>query len=156
MRKLFAPLFAFAALLCASAPALAQSTASLANGSRAPFTAPVQCSTLGSSCTTGASLARVSGVASGYAVKATPGLLYSLNVVAGASAGYVLVTDATFIQGDGAIVPSLCMPVAANAGVLMDFGTPINFDAGIVVHFSTTGCYIKTGSATAFIAASYK
>lgn len=82
--------------------------------------------------------------------------LYGVNVVAGASAGFLLVMDQAFTPSDGAVAPIYCMPVAANQGLLLDFSTPIAFGNGITLVFSTTGCFTKTGSATAFLAASYR
>lgn len=146
-----------AALLCVTAsPAFAQSSASLANGARAPFVAPVECAPLGALCTTGSDALRVTSVNSALIVKATAGMLYGYNVVAGASAGYVLVIDTNFVQADGAVTPAMCMPLAANSGITVDLSTPVNFTGGIVLVFSTTGCFTKTASATAFMSATYK
>jgi hypothetical protein len=87
--------------------------------------------------------------------KAVQSELYGLNVTSGASAGFVLVFDAKTVPADGAVTPTLCLPLAANTGLDWNFrSAPVQFVNGIVVVFSTTGCYSKTASATAFIAAS--
>ena len=92
-------------------------------------------------------------VSGGYVLKAGTAVLAGMNVTTGASAGYVLVFDAATVPADGAVTPLRCLPVAANTGVDINFrGSPLKFDAGAVVVFSTTGCYTKTASATAFIA----
>lgn len=92
-------------------------------------------------------------VTSGIVLKAGTAVLAGMNVTTGAAAGYVLVFDAAAAPADGAVTPIRCLPVAANTGVDINFrGSPLKFDVGAVVVFSTTGCYTKTASATAFIA----
>lgn len=76
--------------------------------------------------------------------------LYGINVVSGASAGYVLVFSGTSVPADGAVTPKLCYTLAANS--TLDTRPQATFlSGGITVVFSTTGCYTKTASATAFI-----
>lgn len=92
-------------------------------------------------------------VAGGFVLRAGTTNLAGLNVVTGASAGYVMLFDATAIPADGAVAPLRCMPIAANTGVDLNFrGSPLRFDNGLVIVFSTTGCYTKTASATAYLA----
>lgn len=87
--------------------------------------------------------------------KAQSAILYDVNVVSGASAGYLLVFDATAIPADGTVSPALCLPVAANTGIDLNLrAEPMRMVNGIVVVFSTTGCFTKTASATAFISVS--
>lgn len=91
-------------------------------------------------------------VNSALVLKASAGNLYGLNVVAGASAGFVMLFDATSAPGDGAVTPKYCLPLAANAGLDLNWRSmPMSFATGITAVFSTTGCYSKTASATAFI-----
>jgi len=93
-------------------------------------------------------------VSSSLVAKTVRSELVGLNVVSGASAGFVLVFDANTLPADGAVAPSLCLPLAANTGLDWNFrSAPVQFVTGIVVVFSTTGCFTKTASATAFIAA---
>lgn len=80
--------------------------------------------------------------------------LYDLNVVSGGTAGYVMLFDATTIPADGAVTPAYCIPLAANTGLQTNFrAEPTRFVNGVVVVFSSTGCFTKTASATAYIAA---
>lgn len=92
-------------------------------------------------------------VSGGFVLKAGTAVLAGMNVTTGASAGYVMVFDAATVPADGAVTPLRCLPVAANTGIDINLrGSPLKFDLGAVVVFSTTGCYTKTASATAFIA----
>lgn len=89
--------------------------------------------------------------------KASAGNLYGFNVVAGASAGFVLVFNAISAPADGAVTPVKCLPLAANAGLDQNYRSlPVAFTTGITVVFSTTGCFSKTASATAFISVDAK
>lgn len=90
---------------------------------------------------------------SGFVVRAGTTNLAGLNAVTGASAGYVMVFDAAAVPADGPVTPIRCIPVAANTGLDLNFrGSPLRFDVGAVLVFSTTGCFTKTASATAFLA----
>lgn len=102
--------------------------------------------------------AAVTPVAAGSLVaKASGGTLYGVNVTAGASAGYVLIFNATTAPADGTVTPARCIPLAANTGIEVNYrSVPLYFATGITVVFSTTGCFSKTVSATAFIAADVK
>jgi hypothetical protein len=94
-----------------------------------------------------------SAVSGGIVGKASAGNLYGYNVVAGASAGFVLITNTATVPADGAVAPLRCIPLAANTGIDVNLrGQPVYFSTGISVSFSTTGCFTKTASATAFIA----
>lgn len=105
----------------------------------------------------GATQVRTTVAASSVVGKASAGNLYGYNVVAGASAGYVLVYNLTTPPVDGTVTPFRCIPLAANAGVDVNMrATPSYFTTGIVVAFSTTGCFTQTLSATAFIAVDVK
>ncbi len=105
----------------------------------------------------GTTLTATSAVASALVAKASAGNLYGINVVSGASAGFVMVFNATAAPADGAVTPLKCMPLAANTGIDMNFrDQPSYFSTGITVVFSTTGCFTKTASATAFISADVK
>jgi len=96
-------------------------------------------------------------VASGLVAKAAPGNLYSVNIVTGGSAGYLLVFNSTTIPADGAVTPVKCMPIAANTGIETNMRSmPEYFSAGISIAFSTSGCFTKAASATAFISADVK
>ena len=96
-------------------------------------------------------------VETGHVLKATAGNLYGLEVVSGASAGFVLLFNATSIPGDGAVTPVKCYTIAANSTIGINFTpTPEAFTTGITAVFSTTGCFTKTASATAYISGDIK
>jgi hypothetical protein len=99
----------------------------------------------------GVATTRTTAVAGSIVLKTSAGNLYGFNVVAGASAGYVMVYNSTTVPADGATQPFFVMPVAANAGIAYNFDTPLRFSTGIVLVFSTTGPFTKTISATAFL-----
>jgi len=98
-----------------------------------------------------------SAAASALVIKASAGNLYSINIVTGATAGYLLVFNATTAPADGAVVPVKCLPVAANVGLETNMRSmPEYFSTGIVAVFSSTGCFTKTASATAFMSGDAK
>lgn len=112
------------------------------------------------SAATGAIAPTVSAAVTGSTIfKASAGNLYSVSVTAGASAGFLLVFNSTTVPADGAVTPQQCIPIAANAHVDYDAtyaSIPERFTTGIVGVFSTTGCYTKTISATAFLRAQFQ
>jgi len=87
-----------------------------------------------------------------HVLKASAGNLYSVYVVTGATAGFLMTFNATSAPADGAVTPVECIPVPANSVVSISFsGAPPDFySTGIVAVFSTTGPFTKTSSATAF------
>lgn len=116
---------------------------------------PVTGGTPSSASTSAVATVRTTAAAGSQVVKASPGNLYGFSVVAGASAGYVLIYDSTTVPADGATQPVVALPVAANAGLQFDFPTPRRFNTGIVMVFSTTGPFTKTISATAFLSGAF-
>lgn len=159
-----------AVLTCIAMPAAAQVTASL----------PVTCNASGSNCTQAQPVTNPDGSTVGAAIpsssatngiapsantvvggsrilKASAGNLYSVNVVSGASAGFVLIFDSATVPADGTVTPVKCMPLAANTGIDLNFRSlPLAMTNGAVVVFSTSGCYSKTLSTTAFISGDVK
>jgi hypothetical protein len=97
----------------------------------------------------------VSGAAeASHLIKAAPGNLYSLYVTTGATAGYVMTFNANAAPADGAVSPVECVVAPANSTISISFnGPPDIYSAGIVAVFSSTGCFIKTASPTAFFKA---
>lgn len=89
-------------------------------------------------------------------LKSTPGYLVRLSVNIGATAGYVLLYDATSAPADGTVAPRWCETVAGNGTLgtaVLDFKTPLAFPSnGIAAVFSTTGCTTQTGSNATFYA----
>lgn len=95
----------------------------------------------------------VSTAAEGSRVlKASPGTLYALYITSGASAGYIMTFNATSAPADGAVTPINCVVIAANATIALSFAPhpPEYYSTGITAVFSTTGCFTKTISNTAF------
>ena len=95
-----------------------------------------------------------SAAASSLVLKASAGNLYSVTLTSGASAGLLMVFDATSAPADGAVTPVECINVAANSTVVVNFspGPPSSYATGITAVFSTgTNCFNKAASATAFI-----
>lgn len=89
-----------------------------------------------------------------HLIKAAPGNLYSLYVTTGAAAGYVMTFNLTSTPPDGAVTPVECVVAPANSTVSISFnGPPDIYSTGIVAVFSSTGCFTKTASATAFFKA---
>lgn len=72
-------------------------------------------------------------------------------VTAGAVSGYLMTFNATSAPVDGAVTPRECIAVAAGQTASLDFGGQSEpYETGLTVVFSTTGCFTKTASATAF------
>lgn len=95
----------------------------------------------------------VSGSAEGtHVLKGSPGNLYDLYVTTGTTSGYLMAFNATTAPGDGAVTPIDCVAAPANATTSMftSPGPPEVYSTGISVAFSSTGCFTKTVSATAF------
>lgn len=88
----------------------------------------------------------------GHVLKSSAGSLYGVYVTSGATAGYLMVFNATSVPGDGAVTPVECVPVPANSVVSLNYGPgpAAAFSTGITAVFSTTGCFTKTVSNTAF------
>lgn len=84
-------------------------------------------------------------------VRKAPCFIRSLYVTTGAVAGYLMTFNATSAPIDGAVTPVECVYVPANSTASLDFGdTTEPYVTGLTAVFSTTGCFTKTASATAF------
>lgn len=89
---------------------------------------------------------------SGRVLKASAGNVYSVSITTGGSAGYLMLFNATTVPADGAVTPVMCRVVAANSTLTVSSGViPQRYTTGISAAFSTTGCFTKTASATAYI-----
>lgn len=163
---------ALAALaLCVSAPAFAQATYPTVSGSRVNGVVPLACDTTGANCAPAASLPTIdtpSGAAasglvpsataalnSAQVVKASAGTLYGFSANSTVN-GFFMLFNATAAPGDGAVTPVKCYPYVANTPFGAGFYPPLFLSTGITVVFSTTGCFSKTASATAFISGDAK
>lgn len=111
---------------------------------------------LSPSSASGAALASsvTSADAGSLTALAAPGNLYEWQVTTAGTAGYVLIFNATAAPADGSVTPVQCVAVAANSTVGASMHTlPERMTVGAVIVFSSTGCFTKTASATAFIRA---
>lgn len=88
-------------------------------------------------------------------VHKAPCNLRSVYVTTGAVAGYLMTFNAVSAPVDGAVTPRDCIVVPANSTVslIYDDMTQESFNTGLTAVFSSTGCFTKTASATAFFKA---
>lgn len=87
-------------------------------------------------------------------LKASAGNLLSASAVnQTATAGFLVLLNATEAPADGAITPLACVPLPANSAGSISYSTPARFSTGIVaVITSATTCFTKTtGVITGFI-----
>lgn len=87
-------------------------------------------------------------------LKTTAGSLCTYTVVnVTATAGFVVVLNATAAPADGVITPIDCRTIAANGTVTVNWETPLYLNTGItIVVTSAATCFTKTtGAITAFI-----
>lgn len=91
----------------------------------------------------------------GHVLKAGPGHLYAAyatNVTA--TAGFLVVLNATAIPTDGAITPLACIPLPASGAASLNYvpSPPAMFSTGIVIAAtSASSCFtLTTGVITAF------
>lgn len=91
-----------------------------------------------------------SAVGSNTVVKASAGTLYGFSGNSTVN-GFFMVFNATSAPVDGAVTPTKCYPYVANTPFGASFYPPVYLSTGITIVFSTTGCFTKTASATAFI-----
>jgi hypothetical protein len=98
----------------------------------------------------------VSGAAEGtHVLKASAGNLYGLTTTIGVTTGWVMVFNATSAPADGAVTPVFCRYIKSDGtggSNSVEFKPPLAFSTGVSVAFSSTGCFTKTASATAFFA----
>lgn len=85
-------------------------------------------------------------------------ILRSLYVTTGAVSGYLMTFNTTTPPADGSLdgtpgheKPIECLPAAAASMLGIDFGETADvYSTGLTAVFSTTGCFTKTLSGTAF------
>ena len=96
-----------------------------------------------------------------HILKAGAGNLYAAYATS-TVAGYLLIFNATTAPADGAVTPQNCIPGALTqsgiyaASISYNPGPAEVFTTGITASWSSTGCFTKTASATAFIHGSVK
>jgi hypothetical protein len=87
-------------------------------------------------------------------LKASPGIFFGAAITAGATSGYAMLFNLTADPGDGAVTPLKCIATAAGQTVTIspDPGAPAwIMSVGVTLVFSSTGCFTKTESATAYM-----
>jgi hypothetical protein len=95
----------------------------------------------------------VSTTVQGFNVlKASPGNLYALYVTSGATAGFLMTFNSTSAPSDGAVTPINCVAIPTATTLALSWAPqpPERYSTGITAVFSTTGCFTKTISNTAF------
>lgn len=94
-------------------------------------------------------IASCDGSAAGYVAKSGPGFLYEVRVYWAPDDGYLMLFDAADVPADGTVEPAMCVPFQAGSysigGGIFEGGSPMPFSNGIVIVFSTTGPFTKTG-----------
>ncbi len=87
-----------------------------------------------------------------HILKASPGCIISGYVTTGAAAGFLMIFNATSAPADGAVTPQNCISVPATTSMGLNWAPQPTewYSTGIVVVFSTTGCFTKTISNTAY------
>ena len=109
--------------------------------------------------TSGTLSAQSTAAASNLVIKASAGNLYEITVSVGATAGYLMLFNATSLPSNGAVTPVYCVPVdsnGTNGWFSKSFFPPKGFATGITAGFSTTGCFTLTASATASFFSGYR
>lgn len=84
-----------------------------------------------------------------HVLKTTAGSLVSGYVTTGTTAGFLMTFDAATAPNDGAVTPRQCVVAPANSTTSLSAQTE-PYSTGIIVVFSSTGCFTKTASATAY------
>lgn len=90
---------------------------------------------------------------SSHVIKGAPGSLYGGHATVTTVSGYLMIFDATSAPVDGAVAPKACLPITSNGtngGIAINYTTPAQYLTGVTVVFSSTGCFTKTASATAY------
>lgn len=90
-------------------------------------------------------------VESSHILKASAGNFYGACVTTGATAGFMMVFNATSAPADGAVTPTEWIQIAANSTACLSYGSgpPNAYATGITLVYSSTGPFTKTASATA-------
>lgn len=101
---------------------------------------------------------QTAAAASSIIIKAAPGVLNGFSATSSSAAGYVLIYDSATVPSNGSVTPKFCYYVASDPGTVAAswLSYPVPFVNGIVIAFSTTGCFSQTLSTTAFISAQYQ
>lgn len=104
------------------------------------------------------SQAKTAAAASSLVAKAGAGSLVSISGSA-ANGSYIMLFNATSAPADGAVTPDKCWGPMSTAGPFAFGWGPSPFfvmSAGITVVSSSTGCFTKTATNAAFLAAEYQ
>ena len=97
---------------------------------------------------------QTAAVASSHVLKGSAGALVGVTVTIGATSGWLMLFEATSAPADGAVTPKYCRYVksdgTAGASSVSWGDLPLTFATGITAVFSSTGCFTKTASSTAY------
>lgn len=87
-----------------------------------------------------------------HVLKAGPGCIISGYVTVAGTAGFLMIFNSTTVPSDGAVTPQNCVEVSANQSIGLNWAPQPSewYSTGISAAFSSTGCFTKTTSATAF------
>lgn len=87
---------------------------------------------------------------SNLVLKSGAGVLYGFDLYS-TVAGFVLLFDAAALPADGAVTPIRCYPISINSILMIGYTPPLRFSSGLVIGLSTTGPFVLTKSASAYI-----
>lgn len=161
--RLFAALLALATLI-GLASAMPAAAACPYTGNTSGYDSSAMVSALNDICAAvvpgtgsgGAIAPTVSAAAEGsHVLKASAGNLYSASDTPTVS-GFLLVFDATSAPADGVVTPIACFVAPANITTSVEWSVPLRAATGIVLVHSTTGCFTKTVSTTAFLSGQWQ
>lgn len=87
-----------------------------------------------------------------HVLKASAGVLIAVYISNPSASGFLMVFNSITVPGDGAVTPVHCLPVSASNVAFINFapGPGELYGTGISVALSSTGCFTKNTSPTAF------
>lgn len=99
------------------------------------------------------SFVQTPALSSSLVLKAAAGSLYACYVTTGSTAGWLMLFDTVSVPVNGPVAPKNCVfcPANATTEIELPFLTAEPFATGITAAFSSTGPFVLTGSATAYI-----
>lgn len=89
------------------------------------------------------------GIEAAHVLNAAPCSVGAIQVNTGATAGWLMLFDASSIPADGVVAPKKWWQIAINTTLDRTFTPPLAMATGATLVFSATGPMTKTGSPTA-------